>query len=73
MPNPDTPYNRKIHVAYRRTRRHMIRTGKVKVGDGKQIHHKDKDPHNSSSRNVVVVSNKKHHRLHTKSYKPRHT
>jgi|TARA_B110000438_G_scaffold220420_1_gene213490 hypothetical protein len=39
-----------------RSRRDAIKSGAVKKGDGKDIHHRDNNPNNNSSGNTVVLS-----------------
>ena len=34
----------------------MTSAGKAKKGDGKDVHHKDKNPRNNSKKNLAVVS-----------------
>ena len=66
---PNTPgrqaaqkkYNAKPEQVKRRaarnaTRREAIRQGKVSKGDGKDMDHRDGNPHNRSSKNVRVRS-----------------
>ncbi len=40
-------------------RRRAERAGKVKKGDGKDVHHADGNPRNNSKSNLKVVSRKK--------------
>lgn len=40
-------------------RRLMIKAGKAKKGDGKDVDHKDRNANNNSIRNLRVVSRKK--------------
>ena len=40
-------------------RRIMMRKGKVKKGDGKDVHHKDGNALNNKKKNLKVVSKKK--------------
>ena len=40
-------------------RRKMSEAGKVKKGDGKDVHHKDRNPKNNKTNNLKVVSKSK--------------
>tara|TARA_B100000965_G_scaffold404071_1_gene433807 strand:+ start:5507 stop:5731 length:225 start_codon:yes stop_codon:yes gene_type:complete len=40
-------------------RRKMSAAGKVKKGDGKDVHHKDRNPKNNKRKNLRVVSKSK--------------
>jgi|TARA_Y100000289_G_C3928315_1_gene154855 hypothetical protein len=40
-------------------RRKMEANGKVRKGDKKDVHHKDKNPRNNKSKNLTVTSRKK--------------
>jgi|TARA_R100001129_G_C5300509_1_gene242420 hypothetical protein len=40
-------------------RRKMSEAGKVKKGDGKDVHHKDRNPKNNKTSNLKVVSKSK--------------
>ena len=42
-----------------KARRKMEKEGLVRKGDGKDVHHKDRNPHNSSTSNLQVTSPKK--------------
>ena len=48
----------KDNNARHRARYHAEKAGKVRVGDGKDIHHKDDNPRNNSSANLRVMSSK---------------
>ena len=37
----------------------MVKAGRVKKGDGKDVHHKDRNPKNNSKKNLRVVSKSK--------------
>lgn len=57
-------YNSKPEQVKRRTqrnaaRRKMEQAGKVRKGDGKDVAHKDNNPHNNSSKNLAVQSKAK--------------
>ena len=49
---------KKNRAARNKVRRAALRAGRVKKGDGKDIHHKDGNPRNSSAKNLAVVSKK---------------
>lgn len=53
-----TDAQKKRRAARNKARRLALASGKVKKGDKKDVHHKDGDPKNNSSKNVVVVSRK---------------
>ena len=50
--------HKKDRAARNKVRRAALRAGRVKKGDGKDIHHKDGNPRNSSAKNLAVVSKK---------------
>lgn len=50
------PEQKKRRAARNATRREAIREGKVKKGDGKDIDHRDGNPHNQSKSNLRVRS-----------------
>lgn len=57
-------YNSKPEQVKRRTARNaarakMIKAGKVQKGDGKDVAHKDNNPHNNNSGNLAVQSKAK--------------
>jgi len=37
----------------------MVKAGKAKKGDGKDVHHKNRNTKDNSSRNLAVVSQRK--------------
>ena len=49
-----------------RIRRRLERMGRVRKGDGKQIHHRDGNPRNNRLSNIVVVDHCEHRRLEGK-------
>ena len=49
------PEQRKRRAQRNRVRRMMERLGKVKKGDGKDVHHKDGNPMNANKSNLKVV------------------
>ena len=54
-----TEAQKKRRAARNKARRTAVAQGKVKKGDKKDVHHKDGNPNNNSSKNVAVVSRKK--------------
>ncbi len=57
-------YNSKPEQIKRRAqrnaaRRKMVKAGKVRKGDGKDVAHKDNNPHNNSASNLAVQSKAK--------------
>jgi hypothetical protein len=50
------PEQKKRRAARNKARRMLERQGKVRKGDGKDIDHKDHNPHNNSSSNLQVQS-----------------
>ncbi len=53
------PKNLKDNNARHRARYHAEKAGRVHVGDGKDIDHKDGNPRNNSPSNLRVVSRSK--------------
>tara|TARA_R100001510_G_C7506516_1_gene107960 strand:- start:11 stop:256 length:246 start_codon:yes stop_codon:yes gene_type:complete len=53
------PEQRKRRAQRNRVRRMMERLGKVKKGDGKDVHHKDGNPMNANKSNLKVVRRSK--------------
>ena len=50
------PEQKKRRAARNAARREMIRQGRVRKGDGKDIAHKDNNPHNNAASNLKVQS-----------------
>lgn len=48
------PEQKKRRAARNAARREMIRQGKVSKGDGKDVAHKDNNPHNNAASNLRV-------------------
>lgn len=42
-----------------KSRRNMAKLGLVNKGDGKDVHHKDNNPHNQSRSNTSIISKSK--------------
>tara|TARA_R100000700_G_C3155337_1_gene132745 strand:- start:816 stop:1079 length:264 start_codon:yes stop_codon:yes gene_type:complete len=53
------PENKKDRAGRVMARAYMIRVGRAKKGDGKDVHHKDGNPRNNSPDNLSVRSVKK--------------
>jgi hypothetical protein len=53
------PEQKKKRAKRNAARRKMIASGKVRKGDGKDVAHKDNNPHNNSSSNLAVQSKAK--------------
>jgi len=51
-----TPTQKKRRAGRNKARRLMIRNGKAKKGDGKDIAHKDNNPFNSALKNLISQS-----------------
>ena len=49
---------KKRRAARNKARRVMVRLGKAKPGDGKDVHHKDGNPLNSTPKNIRMESRK---------------
>ena len=50
------PKQKKRRASRNKARREALRKGRVRLGDGKDIAHKDNNPMNNSSKNTVVQS-----------------
>ena len=50
--------HKKRRAARNKARRVMVRLGKAKPGDGKDVHHKDGNPLNSTPKNIRMESRK---------------
>ena len=53
-----SPRMKKERALRNKNRRLMLREGKVKKGDGKEIDHKDGNPNNNRRSNLQIVSRK---------------
>ncbi len=53
------PEQKKRRAARNKARRRAEKAGRVSKGDGKDVHHKDGNPTNNSSKNVQVMSKEK--------------
>ena len=53
------PAQKKRRAMRNKVRRMMLRKGKVKKGDGKDVHHKDGNPMNSKKSNLKIVRRSK--------------
>ena len=54
-----SPEQKKKRAMRNTARRRAEKAGKVRKGDGKDIHHRDHNPHNNSSKNLQVKSKSK--------------
>lgn len=50
------PEQKKRRAMRNKARRKMTRLGRVRKGDGKDVAHRDNNPHNSSTKNLRVQS-----------------
>jgi hypothetical protein len=57
------PEQKKRRAKRNAARRKLEKEGKVRKGDGKDVAHKDNNPHNNSSGNLSVQSKKKNRTL----------
>ena len=53
------PEQKKRRAARNKARRQALRQGRVRLGDGKDIAHKDNNPLNNNSKNLAVQSKSK--------------
>lgn len=53
-----TTKGKKDRAGRNKARRQAMREGRVRKGDGKEVHHKDHNPRNNSKKNVQVVDKK---------------
>lgn len=51
--------SKKDRAGRNRARRRLMATGAVSKGDGKDVHHRDNNPQNSSRSNLQVTSKKR--------------
>ena len=54
-----TEKQRERRAARNKSRRKLEKAGKVRKGDGKDVHHRDRNPGNQSAGNMSVTSQKK--------------
>jgi hypothetical protein len=50
------PEQKKRRASRNAARREMIKSGKARKGDGKDVHHKDGNPRNNSKSNLTMSS-----------------
>jgi transposase-like protein len=50
---------KKRRAARNKARRKMIRDGRARKGDGKDVHHRDGNPRNNSKSNLSVTSKRR--------------
>lgn len=53
------PEQKKKRAKRNAARKSLMDAGRVKKGDGKDVHHKDGNPHNNSKSNLAVKSKSK--------------
>ena len=53
------PKQKKRRAGRNAARRKMVSAGKAKKGDGKDVHHKDRNPMNNKSNNLKVTTKAK--------------
>lgn len=58
-----TPAQRKRNDARKAARRKLVSAGKVKKGDGNDVHHKDGNPKNNKKSNLAVTTKAKNRSL----------
>tara|TARA_R100001594_G_scaffold58437_1_gene92401 strand:+ start:2551 stop:2772 length:222 start_codon:yes stop_codon:yes gene_type:complete len=51
-----TPEQRKRNDQRKKARRKMVKAGRAKKGDGKDVHHRDSNPFNNSLRNLTILT-----------------
>ncbi len=51
-----TEEQKKRRAARNKARRHLEKAGRVHKGDGKDVDHRDRNPHNNSPDNVTIRS-----------------
>ncbi len=64
------PEQIKRRAARNKSRRDAVKAGKASKGDGKDVHHKDGNPKNNSSKNTAVISRSKNRAMGGASSKP---
>lgn len=52
------PEQKKRRAKRNAARRKMVKAGLASKGDGKDVHHKDRNPNNNSHKNLSVTSRK---------------
>ena len=58
QPYQETAEQKKKRAARNAARRKMIKAGKAKKGDGKDVDHKNGNPHDNSKKNLRVTTKK---------------
>ena len=59
----ESPVRRKKRNMRNKARRMATKAGKVKKGDGKDVHHKDGNPLNTNKSNLKIMSRSKNRSL----------
>ena len=60
------PNQKKRRAGRNAARRKMVSAGKAKKGDGKDVHHKDRNPMNNKSSNLKVTSKSKNRKVNSR-------
>jgi hypothetical protein len=60
------PKQKKRRAGRNAARRKMVSAGKAKKGDGKDVHHKDRNPMNNKSNNLKVTSKSKNRKVNSR-------
>jgi len=60
------PKQKKNRAGRNAARRKMVSAGKAKKGDGKDVHHKDRNPMNNKSNNLKVTSKSKNRKVNSR-------
>mgnify|MGYP003625179974 CR=1 FL=1 len=63
------PKQRKARGARNAANSAMRKAGKIKKGDGKDVHHKDHNPMNNSPGNLTAISSSKNKSMQSKKKK----
>tara|TARA_R110002096_G_scaffold334009_1_gene527863 strand:+ start:78 stop:317 length:240 start_codon:yes stop_codon:yes gene_type:complete len=64
-----TPAQKKRRAGRNKARRTLMSQGRVSKGDGKDVHHKDHNPRNNSSKNITAISSSKNKSMQSKKKK----
>lgn len=54
-----SPEQKKRRAARNAARRKMVKAGLASKGDGRDVNHRDRNPHNNSRSNLTVTSQRK--------------
>ena len=67
----DTPKQKKRRAQRNTARRKMTKLGRVKKGDNKDVHHKDRNTANNKRSNLKVASRRKNRKVGESPGRPR--